>query len=238
MLVAVAAALVLIGVAVGLAVVLTSGGSSSSASVPARGSLANALPGGRDAQRLFGGVGQHGNVLGPPSAPVTMVEYIDMQCPFCQEFETQALPVLVRRYVRTGKLRIEARPVVFIGPDSARGRLAAIAAGEQNRMFNFMQLLYFNQGPESTGWLNDDMVSAAAASIPGLDVHRLLRDRNSAGADAQSREFDRQAVADHVAKTPTIVVGRTGRPGRRVVLASPTDWQSVASAITHAEAGS
>jgi protein-disulfide isomerase len=236
-LVAAAAALGLIAIAVVLAVVLTRG-SSSSSSVPARGSLANALPGGADAQRLFAGIDQHGNVLGPASAPVTMVEYIDMQCPFCQEFETQALPTLVNRYVRPGKLRIEARPVVFIGPDSARGRLAAIAAGEQNRMFNFMQLLYFNQGPENTGWLNDDMVTAAAASIPGLDVRRLLSDRNSGGVAAQAKEFDRDVVADRVAKTPTIFVGKTGRPGRQVALASPTDVQAVATAIKRAEAGS
>ena len=69
-----------------------------------------------------------------------------------------------------GKVKIEARPIAFIGPDSERGRAAALAAAAQNRMFNFMEILYFNQGPENTGWLDDAMVKAAAASIPGLDV--------------------------------------------------------------------
>ena len=113
---------------------------------------------------------QNGSVLGSPTAPVTVVEYIDLQCPACQQFESQALPDLVSRYVRTGKVKIEARPIAFIGPDSIRGRAAALAAVAQNRMFNFAELLYFNQGPENTGWLDDDMVKAAASSIPGLDV--------------------------------------------------------------------
>ena len=90
------------------------------------------------------------------------------------------MPELIRRYVRTGKVKVEARPIAFIGPDSQRGRAAALAAAKQNRLFNFSQLLYFNQGTENTGWLNDAMIKAAAASIPGLDVPRLLSDRKLA----------------------------------------------------------
>ncbi len=164
-----ALAVALIVLAIVLGFVFTGG--SSSSNTPARGSLAGGLPGAADAQRLFRGIPQHGNVLGSPKAPVTVVEYVDLQCPFCQEFETKAMPTLLSRYVRSGKVKIEARPIAFIGPDSERGRAGALAAGEQNRLFNYMQLLYLNQGTENTGWLDDAMATAAAASIPGLDVH-------------------------------------------------------------------
>ena len=80
-----------------------------------------------------------------------------------------------------------ARPIAFIGPDSERGRAAALAAAAQNRMFNFMEMLYFNQGPENTGWLDEAMVEAAAASIPGLDVPRLVSARGSAAVKGQER---------------------------------------------------
>ena len=50
-----------------------------------------------------------------------------------------------------------------------------IAACKQNRGFNFAQLLYFNQGPENGGWLDDAMVAAAATSIPGVNVAALQR---------------------------------------------------------------
>ena len=121
--------------------------------------------------------------------------------------------------------------VAFIGPDSQRGRDASLAAGLQNKLFNFTQLLYLNQGTENTGWLDDDMVERAAASIPGLDVQQLLADRDSGAVSDQAAEADRQAEADNISGTPTILVGKTGQKPQVVTLSSPTDAQSVTDAI-------
>ena len=220
--------------AIGLTLGIAFSSGSSKAAVPMHGSLVSALPGAGDAQRLLQGIPQRGNVLGSRSAPVTLVEYVDLQCPFCQQFETQAMPALIGRYVRTGKVKIEARPIAFIGADSQRGRAAAIAAGEQNKLFNFAQILYLNQGSENTGWLNDQMVTSAAASIPGLDVSRLVASSSSDAVKAKAGAFDRQAVADNVRATPTILVGKSGDALRPVALTSPSDEQSVASAINTA----
>ena len=231
-LLAAAGVIVLAAIAVTLGGAFSSG--SSKADVPARGSLVNALPGAADVQRLLKGIPQRGNVLGSQSAPVTLVEYVDLQCPYCQQFETQALPALIGQYVRTGKVKIEARPIAFIGPDSQRGRAAAIAAGEQNKLFNVAQILYLNQGGENTGWLNDQMIKSAAASIPGLDVPQLLSTRSSATVNTRADAFDQQAAADNVRATPTILVGKSGGTQRPVALKSPTDGQSVASAINAA----
>jgi protein-disulfide isomerase len=229
------ALLAVVAAVIGIAVVLSRGGSSSlPADVPRRGTLVNALPGAREVHRLFAGISQHGNLLGPPSAPVRLVEYVDLQCPYCREFEAQTLPGLVSRYVRTGKLRIEARPIAILGADSQRGTLAAIAAGRQGKLFNLAELLYFNQGSENTGWLNDAMIAAAAASIPGLDVPRLLSSRDSSVVSDESQAYAAQAGDDNVSKTPTIFVGKTGGPARQVTLASPTDVSAVATAINQA----
>jgi protein-disulfide isomerase len=228
-----AALLAVLGVAAGLAASL-GGGSSSASSVPTRGSQVAALPGAAEVQRLFEGIPQRGNVLGSSRAPVTMVEYVDLQCPYCQQFETQAMPDLVSRYVRSGRLKVVVRPIAFIGPDSERGRLAAIAAGQQGNEFNLVELLYFNQGSENTGWLGDEMVEQAAASIPGLDVPRLLSARNAAPVKSRAQSFDSLAQSDSVTATPTILVGKSGRTPRQVTLSSPTDERSVASAIANA----
>jgi protein-disulfide isomerase len=226
-----AALAVAVVAAVGITLGIVLSGGSKQKAVPARGSLTNALPGAADVQRLLLGIPQNGTVLGSPSAPVTLVEYIDLQCPICREFETQAMPTLIPRYVRTGKVKVEARPIAFIGPDSERGRAAALAAAGQNRLFDYTQLLYVNQGPENSGWLKDQLVGAAAASIPGLDVRRLLTDRNSAAVKAQERAIDQQASSAAVRGTPTIDVGRTGSTLHRVVLPAPTDPQPVVAAI-------
>lgn len=196
--------------------------------------MANALPGAADVDKLLKGIPQHGNVLGRPAAPTTLVEYVDLQCPFCQEFETQAMPALIKLYVRTGKTKVELRPVAFIGADSQLGRSAAIAAGRQNKMFNFAELLYVNQGVENSGWLKDSMITAAAASIPGLDVPQLLAARNSTATDSRAAAFDRLSTRDAVRATPTILVGKTGGSLKPVTLASPSDAQSVAAALNRA----
>ncbi len=218
-------ALIVIGIVLG--VVLIGGGSddgSSSATAPK-------LPDARDVQQMFAGIPQHDNVLGDVSAAVTMIEYVDLQCPYCQQFETLAMPSVISSYVRKGKVKVEVRPIAFIGVDSQRGRAALLAAGMQNKLFNFMQLIYDNQGAENTSWLNDDLIKSAGASIPGLDVDRLLSDRNSKAVEDRSGSIDAQGVRDGVKSTPTILVGKTGTKPKLVTLTSASDSATVGTAI-------
>jgi protein-disulfide isomerase len=206
-----AALIAVAAVAAALAFALTGGSSSSSSTT------ASTLPDAATAVSLFKGIPEHGNVLGKPNAPVTMVEYIDLQCPVCREFETTVMPTIVPRYVRSGKVRLIARPIAFIGGDSERGRRAAIAAAEQNKFFEFTQLVYYNQGTENTGWLDTQFVRSAFASIPGLSSASALKASDSDAVTGQATRFDDQANADQVRGTPTVLVGRTGGEPTEVV---------------------
>jgi protein-disulfide isomerase len=230
-----AAVAVLVVVGIVLAVVLSGGSSRTPKNVAAVGSLTDALPGAADVQARFKGIPQAGTTLGSPSAPVTLVEYIDLQCPYCQQFETQLFPDIVNEYVRNGKLKVVMRPWAFIGPDSTRGQAAVLAAARQNRAFNYAAVLYDNQGSENTGWLSDDMVTAAAASVPGLRVRQLLSDRDSAAVKDQVENITKLVQADKVSGTPTLFVGRTGQPGTEVTLSSPTDKATLVQAIEAAQ---
>lgn len=220
---------VLVVVAVVLGVVLTGGGSKATVQVPARGTLTNALSGAGDIHQTLSGIPQRGNVLGRASAPATLVEYVDLQCPYCAEFEKKVMPEVIARYVRSGKLKIVARPIAFIGEDSKRGQAVALAAAKQNRMFDLMQLLYVHQGAENTGWLDENMVKRAVASIPGVAVPRVLAARAST-AD-QAKQMETLAVGDNVRGTPTILVGKDAGSAVEVPLASPDDAAAVTSAI-------
>jgi hypothetical protein len=144
---------------------------------------------------------------------------------------------ILKRYVRTKKLKVEARVLDFIGPDSSRGRKAMIALAPQNRAFNFSQLLYTNQGTENTGWLNDDMVASAAGSIPGVVVAKVLSERSSSSVANTASDMDAAAVADKVSSTPTILVGRTGTKPKQVPLSSATDKATLVDALDTALAG-
>ncbi len=223
-----------IAIAVVVAVVASGGSSNSLKNVPTLGSLTNALPGASDVNTMFKDIPQTSTTLGRPSAPVTMVEFIDPQCPYCQQFETQVLPDIVKKYVRTGMLRIQMEPWAFIGPDSIRGQAAELAAAEQNQAFNYSELLYDNQATENTGWLTDSMIAAIAQSIPGLRVHTLLSARSSAAVQAAQKNVDNLATTDKVTGTPTLFVGKTGTHGTQVNLASPTDEQALVTAINNA----
>ena len=121
----------LVAVVIGAVLAFTGGSSSSTPkNVPLVGSLTSGLtlPGADEVAGLYSGLPQNGTTLGSPKAPVTLTEYIDLQCPYCAEFETQTLPGLVKRYVRPGNLRIVMRPWAFLGPDSITGQHATLAA--------------------------------------------------------------------------------------------------------------
>ena len=223
---AAAGAIALAAVAAALAFALTGGSSSSK---PA--TTASTLPDAASAVGMFKGIPQHGNVLGKANAPVTMVEYIDLQCPICRAFETEVMPTIVPRFIKSGKVRLIARPIAFIGPDSVRGRLAALAAARQNRFFDFTQLAYFNQGSENSGWLDDNFVRAAYSSIPGLDAATAEKARTENAIAEQGDRFEAQATADHVTGTPTVLVGKTG--GKLTEVVSP-DVANLSAAIQSA----
>jgi protein-disulfide isomerase len=210
------------------------GGSSSASNVPSVGTLTNALPGAAEVHKEFARIPQQGVLLGRSKAPVTMIEYIDLQCSACRLFETETMPSIVQRYVRTGKVRVEARPIVAIGPDSERGVLGSLAAARQDRLFDFAQVLYANQGPENGGWLTDSMVKTAAASVPGLDVPALEKAVGSAAVRAQAKQFANEATADKVSGTPTLLVGKTGGKLREVSPGVVPNVATLAAALDRA----
>jgi protein-disulfide isomerase len=227
-----AALVVLVVVGIVLGVVFSGGSKATNGSaLPTNGSISEGLPGASDINSMFKGIPQRGLVLGSPSAHVTLTEYIDLQCPYCQQFETTVMPDIVSSYVKTGKVKVEARPLAFIGPDSVRGRNAMIAAGDQRKAFNLAELLYVNQGTENTGWLSDTMIANAARSIPGLNPRLLFSVRNSSSVKAQATQIDAEGKANSVNQTPTLYVGAGGKLGSRVTLGSPTDKASLTTAL-------
>jgi len=203
-----AGVVVVVVAAIVLALVLTRGSSKASPPTP--------LPDSDAAVSLLRGIPQNGRFLGSPKAPVKMLEYIDLQCSSCRAFETQIMPTIIDKYVRTGKVQVEARPIVFIGPDSDRGARAMAAAAQQNRGFTLAQILYYNQGAENGGWLSDQTVDDAAVGIPGLRLP-VFRAAYSSGAVAdQVKRFNSEANADKVRGTPTVYVSKGSGPRTEV----------------------
>jgi protein-disulfide isomerase len=155
------------------------------------------------------GIPQSGLTLGSPKAPVTIVEFADLQCPFCAEYHRNVFPELLKRYVKTGKVRLELRLLRFLGPDSDRLARVAAAAAEQNRMWQFVGLAYARQGQENSGYATDDFINRLAADA-GLDSTDA-----GAAAERMVRGDEQAARAAGIDLTPSFLIGPTGGPFTR-----------------------
>jgi protein-disulfide isomerase len=159
---------------------------------------------------LLDGIPQDGMALGSPDAPVTLVEYADVQCPFCGQWSYDAFPAIVDEYVRTGKVRIVFSGMAFLGPESELGLRAVLAAGRQDRSWNVLHLLFENQGQENSGWLTDGLLRELGRSVAGLDTTAMMA---AAGSEAVGAELANAAGAAETAgihSTPSFQVGLTG----------------------------
>jgi protein-disulfide isomerase len=166
---------------------------------------------------LLRGIPQHGITLGSPRAPLTMVEFADLKCPICRAYSEAALPVLIRRYVRPGKLKIEFQPQTFVGSppgDSERAARFALAAAAQDKMWQFSELWYANQLDESTAYATDSFIRQIASGVPGLDAQRALADRSSSSVDGQLQRASTLFQNAGFTGTPSFLLGGRGQPLR------------------------
>jgi protein-disulfide isomerase len=220
-----------------VAIVVSQGGSDDSGS---GGGAAPSASGGEaqqsqsaDVKELFGGIPQDGVTLGEPDAPATLIEFADLQCPFCAQYTTGALPTVIQDYVRSGRLKMQLRLLRFIGPDSERGAEVAAAATLQGRGWDYSDLFYRNQGQENSGYATDAFLERLARETPGLDMNQLESDLDSPPAQKLIRQAERQANQLGVSGTPTFFIQKGNGAPQQLQLSS-LDADSVIAAIDSA----
>ena len=128
----------------------------------------------QQAKDVYAGIPQKGVTLGDPKAPATLVEIADLQCPFCAAYSNEAMPSVIENYVRTGKLNYELRLRSFLGRDSVRAAGGAAAAADENKLYQFADVFYRNQGPENSGYADDAFMRKIAEQVPGLDPAKVV----------------------------------------------------------------
>ena len=152
------------------------------------------------------GIPQDDRVLGNPAAKVMLIEYADPQCPACRFYAEEMFPTVVDEYVRPGKVTTEFRGFPFIGPDSVKALRFSYAAGLQDKLWEYQEALYRNQGGENDGWVTDDLLRELAGEIPGLDVDKLFSDAESEAITQQADAASGEAEAAGVQGTPSFFV--------------------------------
>jgi protein-disulfide isomerase len=180
---------------------------------------------------LLAGISQSANALGSPTAPVTLEYFGDLECPFCKEFTLGVLPSIIERWVRTGNLRIEyhalqtatREPEVFIAQ-----QVAALAAGKQDKAWDFIETFYREQREEGSGYVTDTFLHGIASQIPGLNLSQWTSDRSDAELANEIARDDQAAANAGLKGTPSFLVGRSAGP---MTTFSPTDLTSFDAAV-------
>jgi protein-disulfide isomerase len=113
-----------------------------------------------------------GRTLGRADAPVHLTVWSDFQCPACRVFVTSSEPRLVSEYVATGKLRLEYRDHIIIGPESLTAAAGARCADAQGKFWPYHDVLFANQAPENTGALTAKRLADMADAV-GLDITKF-----------------------------------------------------------------
>lgn len=217
-------------VVVVVAILVSGGGGDNASDRPqAAQTSSGAIPGQKESAEMLAGIPQKGIYLGKADAPVRLVEFADLQCPICREYTLQSLPQLVQDYVRTGKVRMEFRNLSFLGPDSITAGRAAAAAAQQNKLWNFADVLYYNQGEENSGYVTPQFIDRInkAAGVDSAEADAFAKSDASQEPLGAANTMANQLGVN---ATPTILVGKRGGE-LKAVDADATDVAAYKSAI-------
>lgn len=145
-------------------------------------------------------------MLGQASAPVTMVEFGDFQCPFCGRFARDTLPSIKKDYIDTGQVKFFYNDFSFLGAESFQAAEAAKCADDQGQFWAYHDYLYSNQQGENQGAFSDDNLKKFAAAL-GLDQSRFDSCLTAKKYEQAVRDETDRGRQYGVNSTPTSFVG-------------------------------
>ncbi len=223
-----------LGVAVAVAVVAVIFASRNGGST-ANPNSASAKQAQRDVDTLLAGIPQSGAKLGAPNAKVIVTEFADLQCPVCKAFAEGAEAQLIANDVKAGKVQLIYRSLSTAtanGPNPnifPTQQAAALAAGEQQKAWNYIQLFYKEQGQEGTDYVNTTYLNNLAHQVTGLDFSKWSTDRTSPTLISQVNQDQQAAASKGYNSTPTIVV--SGAKGEAAPLVGNVDYPTLEAKI-------
>ena len=103
--------------------------------------------------------------LGNEDAPITLIEFGDYQCLFCNKFFHETEENILKNYVDTGKVKIIFKDFTIIGPDSIGAAHASHCAQDQGKFWEYHDELYNNWAGENNGWASSENLVKFAQNI-------------------------------------------------------------------------
>jgi protein-disulfide isomerase len=163
--------------------------------------------------KLLKGIPQEKTTLGKSTAPVTLIEYGDLQCPICKEYSEEFLPAIIEKQVKNGEVKIDYRDFIIISEESIPAGEAALAAGEQGKGWTFIELFYRNQGEERSGYVTEEFLESIgkAAGIP--DIAKWNEERKSGKFKKEVEKTTAEATKYGFEGTPSFAIEGPGANG-------------------------
>lgn len=141
-------------------------------------------------------------ILGDPNAPITIVEFGDYQCFYCNKFFHETEDQIYENYIKTGKAKMIFKDFTIIGPDSVVAAHAAHCADEQGKFWEYHDTLYNNWNGENNGWASLENQQKFAKDV-GLDMTKF--------ADCMTSEKYKEKIQSSTNDAQTL--GLSGTPG-------------------------
>ncbi|MBS3926289.1 MAG: DsbA family protein [Nitrosarchaeum sp.] len=151
-------------------------------------------------------------VLGSESAQITIIEFGDYQCPFCQKWNQNTKPLIEKDYIDTGKVNLIYVDFPIIGSDSIKAHAGSYCADEQGLYWQYHDFLYSNQGHENDGWASTNNLKNLVSGINGLDTDSFSKCIDSGKYEDRVKENKNIASKSGAKSTPSfIVIGPDGQ---------------------------
>lgn len=140
---------------------------------------------------------------GDSTAKLTMVEFLDYQCPYCGQFIRETMPQIDKEYIQTGKIRYVAMnlPLEGIHKSAFKAAQAAACAGEQGKFWEMHDRLFANQQ-------TIDQLKSHAEAV-GLDVGKFEQCLDGGSQAAQIRSDMAEAQKAGLTGTPAFFLAYT-----------------------------
>lgn len=151
--------------------------------------------------------------IGDIDAPLVMVEYADYRCPFCGLFSRDTMPIIIEEYVEPGLLRIEWRDAPLFGQDSVDAAVAARAAGEQGRFWQYHDAIY-EVAPESghADMPREKLVDfAEQVGVPDLEAFEATLDSQPPLIQVSADQAEARQIG--LTSVPSFVIGQEAFSG-------------------------
>jgi len=167
-------------------------------------------------KRLLTGIPQQGAMLGSPKAPITLWVYADLECPTVKRFVTAHLPSIIRTWVRDGTVNLEylsLRTDTYDERTFFNQEAAAMAAGRQNKMWNYALTFIHEQGERHANYATDEFLTDIASQVPGLSRTRWQHDRQDSSLSKRVARELHFASTQELQSTPSFSLTYSGATG-------------------------